>query len=100
MVMHDDLSALAAAAQNGSKDALEALIGAAQQPIYNLALRMLQRPMDAEDATQEILIKLITHKTTWQRCSGSSPCQHWPQVGAATLPNSSPRLARRKPATP
>jgi RNA polymerase sigma factor (sigma-70 family) len=59
--MHDDLGSLAVAAQRGSSDALEALVRAVQRPIYNLALRMLQRPADAEDATQEILIKLVTH---------------------------------------
>jgi RNA polymerase sigma factor (sigma-70 family) len=55
-----DLTALALEAQNGSKAALETLVGYAQGYIYNLALRMTQLPMDAEDATQEILIKLVT----------------------------------------
>lgn len=59
--MNDDLSALAVAAQGGSKEALDSLVRAVQRPVYNLALRMLQRPADAEDATQEILIKLVTH---------------------------------------
>jgi RNA polymerase sigma factor (sigma-70 family) len=59
--MTDNLEALVIDAQNGSKEALEALISHSQGYIYNLALRMLQLPMDAEDATQEILIKLITH---------------------------------------
>lgn len=48
-------------AQNGDKEALETVVTYSQGYIYNLALRMLQRPADAEDATQEILIKLITH---------------------------------------
>jgi RNA polymerase sigma factor (sigma-70 family) len=59
--MTDSIETLVTHAQNGSKDALEALISYSQGYIYNLALRMLQLPMDAEDATQEILIKLITH---------------------------------------
>jgi RNA polymerase sigma factor (sigma-70 family) len=58
--MDTDLTALALEAQNGSKTALETLVGYAQGYIYNLALRMTQLPMDAEDATQEILIKLVT----------------------------------------
>src|ERR1051325_3527416 len=56
-----DLNVLVAAAQNGSREALEGVISYAQGYIYNLALRMLQLPLDAEDATQEILIYLITH---------------------------------------
>jgi RNA polymerase sigma factor (sigma-70 family) len=56
-----DLNALVTAAQNGSREALEEVISYAQGYIYNLALRMLQLPLDAEDATQEILINLITH---------------------------------------
>jgi len=57
----DSIEILVSAAQAGSKDALERVIVFAQGYIYNLALRMLQLPSDAEDATQEILIKLITH---------------------------------------
>jgi DNA-directed RNA polymerase specialized sigma24 family protein len=40
--------------QSGSKDALELLIGRHQRWIYNIALRMVCLPQDAEDATQEI----------------------------------------------
>jgi DNA-directed RNA polymerase specialized sigma24 family protein len=32
-----------------------------QGPVFNLAVRMLANRPDAEDATQEILIKLVTH---------------------------------------
>ncbi|MBC8098169.1 MAG: RNA polymerase sigma factor [Armatimonadetes bacterium] len=59
--MEEAIQGTVYAAQNGSKEALETVIGYAQGYVYNLALRMLQRPADAEDATQEILIKLITH---------------------------------------
>lgn len=48
------------AARRGSRAALEAVVRAAERPIYNLALRMLAHRADAEDATQEILIKLVT----------------------------------------
>jgi RNA polymerase sigma factor (sigma-70 family) len=47
-------------ARGGNRAALEALVRAVQDPIYRLALRMLWHPADAEDATQEILVKLIT----------------------------------------
>ncbi len=45
----------------GDKEALEMVVSALQDRIYNLALRMLWHPADAEDATQEILIKVCTH---------------------------------------
>jgi RNA polymerase sigma factor (sigma-70 family) len=48
-------------AKEGQKDALEELVRRIQGRIYNLALRTLFLPADAEDATQEILIKVITH---------------------------------------
>jgi len=48
-------------AKEGQKDALEELVKGIQGRIYNLALRALFLPADAEDATQEILIKVITH---------------------------------------
>ena len=48
-------------AKEGQKDALEELVRGIQGRIYNLALRALFLPADAEDATQEILIKVITH---------------------------------------
>jgi len=56
-----DLENLAALAKAGGKDALEELVKRIQDGIYRLALRMLFLPADAEDATQEILIKVITH---------------------------------------
>lgn len=49
------------AARQGDRAALTAIIRAVQRPIYGLALRMLAHPPDAEDATQEILIKVVTH---------------------------------------
>lgn len=53
-----------AAARSGNQAALEAVLRAAEGPIYNLAMRMLAHPTDAEDATQEILIKIMTHLGT------------------------------------
>lgn len=49
------------AAQQGSRAALEALVRAMQGSIFNLAVRMLAHGPDAEDATQEILIRIVTH---------------------------------------
>lgn len=49
------------AARQGNRAALDAIVRAAERPVYNLALRMLANRADAEDATQEILIKIVTH---------------------------------------
>jgi RNA polymerase sigma factor (sigma-70 family) len=59
--MPDDLEALVKRARDGDRDSLEQVADAVQRPIYNLALRMLWHPEDARDATQEILIRVITH---------------------------------------
>ena len=49
------------AAREGDRAALDMLVRAAQRPIYNLALRMLADPHSAEDAAQEILIRIVTN---------------------------------------
>ena len=56
-------------AQAGSREALEHLLTRHQGWIYNIVLRMLYYPNDAEDVTQEILIKLITKLSTFERRS-------------------------------
>ncbi len=56
-----EITALVEQSKAGNRTALESLLTHIQHPVYNLALRMLQHPPDAEDATQEILIKVITH---------------------------------------
>jgi RNA polymerase sigma factor (sigma-70 family) len=57
---------LAAAANSGDAGALERLVRAVHDRIYRLALRMTARPPDAEDATQEILIRVITRLSTYR----------------------------------
>ncbi|MFC1592341.1 RNA polymerase sigma factor, partial [Thermodesulfobacteriota bacterium] len=54
-------------ARDGDKQALEALVRAIQDQVYGLAIRMLFHPADAEDATQEILIKVITNLGGFRR---------------------------------
>ena len=48
-------------AKDGDKQALEMVVNGIQDKVYGLALRMLGQAEDAEDETQEILIKVITH---------------------------------------
>ena len=52
---------IARKALNGDREALDALVRSLQGDIYGLALRMLWNHEDAEDATQEILIRIVTH---------------------------------------
>jgi RNA polymerase sigma factor (sigma-70 family) len=58
----------------GNKAALEVIIAQISDSIYNLSLRMLLFREDAEDATQEILIKIITHLHSFK---GESAFETW-----------------------
>src|SRR3989449_913258 len=60
------LEGLAARARDGDRSALEDLVTRIQGRVYNLALRMLWHPEDARDATQEILIRIVTHVGTFR----------------------------------
>jgi RNA polymerase sigma factor (sigma-70 family) len=60
--------------KSGSGSALEELVKRHQAWIYNLALRMVHHPADAEDATQEILIRLLTRLSTFD---GRSSLRTW-----------------------
>ncbi|WP_340679078.1 RNA polymerase sigma factor [Paraglaciecola sp.] len=53
-------------ATSGNKVALEGLTVAIQDDIYYLALRILVNPDDAMDATQDILIKVITNLSSFR----------------------------------
>jgi DNA-directed RNA polymerase specialized sigma24 family protein len=53
-------------ARQGSRDALEKLVLRHQAWIYNIALRMVFLPHEAEEVTQEVLIKAITRLSTFQ----------------------------------
>jgi RNA polymerase sigma factor (sigma-70 family) len=61
-----ELEQLVQQATNGDKVALAGVITAVQDEIYYLALRMLANTEDAKDATQEILINLITKLSTFE----------------------------------
>ena len=61
-------------AQAGSRDALERLVLRHQAWIYNIAIRMVFFPHDAEEVTQEVLIKAITRLSTFE---GKSQFRTW-----------------------
>lgn len=58
----------------GDRAALEQLILRHQAWIYNIAVRMVFRPQDAEEVTQEVLIKVITKLSTFK---GESTFRTW-----------------------
>jgi RNA polymerase sigma factor (sigma-70 family) len=51
---------LVSRAADGEAGAVEAIVRALEQPVYAVALRMLRDRQDAEDATQEALIRIVT----------------------------------------
>jgi RNA polymerase sigma factor (sigma-70 family) len=61
-------------ARAGDRKALEDLIERHQAWIYNVALRMLFHPQDAEDAAQEVLIKVVTSLSSFE---GRSTFRTW-----------------------
>jgi RNA polymerase sigma factor (sigma-70 family) len=70
---HEDQD-LVMRARSGDRQALEELIQRHQGWIYNIAVRMLYLPQDAEDATQEILVKVLTRLSSFE---GRSSFRTW-----------------------
>ena len=54
------LEMLARRAVDGDRDAVAIIVRELQANMYALAFRMLWHPQDAEDATQEILVRVVT----------------------------------------
>ncbi len=71
---NEELRALVDKATAGDKNALETLIAGVQDIVFNLSLRMLGTFADAEDATQDILLKMITHLSSFR---GDSSFTTW-----------------------
>jgi RNA polymerase sigma factor (sigma-70 family) len=55
---------------NGNRNSLSNLIKRHEQYIYNIALKMINNVADAEDITQEILIKLVTNLSKYDSTKG------------------------------
>jgi RNA polymerase sigma factor (sigma-70 family) len=69
-----DLTPLVRAAAAGDKEAARAVIDAVADDVYELALRMLGHPADAEDAAQEVLVIVVTHLGSFR---GESAFSTW-----------------------
>lgn len=70
--MQDEIFILVDRAVEGDRHALEEVLLSVQDMVYNLSLRMLGTPCDAEDASQEILIKVMTQLSSFRKESAFS----------------------------
>ena len=71
---NEALEELVTRALAGDSDALERLVLALQNGLFRLALRMTACPEDAEDATQEILVKIVTRLESFR---GEASLRTW-----------------------
>jgi RNA polymerase sigma factor (sigma-70 family) len=84
-------------AKNGDRAALEKLVLRHQAWIYNIAVRMVFHPQDAEEVTQEVLVKVITKLSTFK---GESKFRTWLyRIAANHVLNMKRRSAETKATT-
>ncbi len=70
----NELQALIGQAVAGDKQSMETLLVGVQDLVFNLSLRMLGTFPDAEDASQDILLKVMTHLPSFR---GESAFSTW-----------------------
>ena len=91
------LEALVAQSRAGDRTALDGVVAAIRDRVFNLAVRMLWHPADAEDATQEILIRIIANLGSYR---GESAFTTWAyRVAANYLLTTRKRRAEREELT-
>ena len=73
-ITNEKLPALIEKATAGDKESLETVILSVQDLVFNLSLRMLGTFPDAEDAAQDILLKILTHLSSFK---GESAFSTW-----------------------
>ncbi|MDE7353525.1 MAG: RNA polymerase sigma factor [Acetatifactor sp.] len=73
-ITNEELPALIEKATAGDKESLETVILSVQDLVFNLSLRMLGTFPDAEDAAQDILLKILTHLSSFK---GESSFSTW-----------------------
>ena len=71
---NEELQAFVDKATAGDKKALETLVAGVQDMVFNLSLRMLGTFADAEDATQDILLKMSCTNVMLQCLDTESRC--------------------------
>lgn len=60
---------LVTGAMNGNRQSIEQLISRHQRWVYNIALRMVGQPADAQDVAQDVLMKIVTNLPTFEQKS-------------------------------
>jgi RNA polymerase sigma-70 factor (ECF subfamily) len=73
--MHDPDAEEVAKAGRGDRDAAARLIARHSAKLFSLAQRMLRSRAEAEDAVQEVFLKLWTHAGRWR--PGSAKFETW-----------------------
>lgn len=73
-ITNEELWGLIEKAAAGDKESLETVILSVKDLVFNLSLRMLGTFPDAEDAAQDILLKIITHLSSFK---GDSAFSTW-----------------------
>jgi RNA polymerase sigma-70 factor (ECF subfamily) len=73
--MHDPDADDVAKAGQGDREAAARLIGKHAPKLLTVARRMLSTPAEAEDAVQEVFLKLWTHAARWQ--PGKAKFETW-----------------------
>src|SRR5207249_2712227 len=68
------LALLVSRARAGDAEALNRLVAELVDDVYRLGLRMTANPADAEDAAQEVMIKVVTHLGTFR---GDASVRTW-----------------------
>ena len=92
--MQTDIDTLVDLALQGDEKALEDLIKSIQDRIFSLAVKMLYFPQDAEDAAQEILIKIVTRLDSFKK--QSSFCTWAMKIASNHLLNKRAQLSRHE----
>ena len=92
---NEELQAFVDKATAGDKKDLETLVTSVQDMVFNLSLRMLGTFADAEDATQDILLKMITHLSSFR---GDSSFTTWVfSIAVNHLKNYKKHMFARRP---
>src|ERR1700744_5820944 len=73
--MHDPDAEDVAKAGRGDRAAAARLVARASSKLFPLARRMLGRQAEAEDAVQDVFLKLWTHASRWQ--PGAAKFETW-----------------------
>ena len=73
MISEKEMNTFIRRAVEGDKDALGTVLESVQDMVFNLSLRMMGMIEDAEDATQEIMIRVMTSLSSFKGESLSPP---------------------------